>query len=146
MQIVIHPLPLFTSPCSWIHCVHKVANTQHVPWPCLTGRPACPQQIVPVRAGQIFKRPSVKTAVQMKWIKAMNRDPISPEQERDTQRDGAGRKSINANGVLDALRWLQDKGNFILHLNERVPFTDGGRQSAPSIVVHFLILQPCVLL
>lgn len=30
----------------------------------------------------------------------MNRDPISPKQEHDTQIHGARRKSINANGVF----------------------------------------------
>lgn len=67
-----------------------------------------------VRVGLNPKGPSVKTAVEMKWIKTMNRDPISPQQEHDTQIHGAGRKSINANGVLDAPRWLQDTRNFIL--------------------------------
>ena len=50
-----------------------------------------------------FQRLSVKAVVEMKWIKTMNRDRISPKKEHDMQIQGARRKSINANNVLGAM-------------------------------------------
>lgn len=96
----------------------KSRQSPHVPFSYLTLRPARSKSFLSER--DWFQRPSVKNVLQMKWIKTMNRDPISPKQQHDTQIHSARRKSINANGVLDALRWLQDTRNFKLYLNKLI--------------------------
>lgn len=49
----------------------------------------------------------------IKWIKTLNRDPVSPKQRHDMQKQEAWRESINANIVFSVAQKLQDTKLFI---------------------------------
>lgn len=68
----------------------KSQTSAPMPWFYLSVLPAHSKSLLCER--DWFQRTTVKTVAEMKWIKTMNRDPISPKQEHDTQIHGAWKK------------------------------------------------------